>query len=393
MTNEKQMNADAYNVVKPAELMAILENAVTELKNDPTMASQMPAFMLRGAPGVGKSTMVKAVAKKLGIGFRDVRLAQMERVDCAGIPSVEKYKGEDGKEYGRTTWNIPSFWPDAEKEPYGIILLDEITSAPSDVQVAAYSIVLDRCIPNSNYRLPDGWLIVAAGNRAQDKAVVKGMSSALANRFLHVDVEANFEDWLKWATVNQIHPAIPAYLQMRPQQLFQMSDNKTTLERGWASPRSWERVSTMLKMFGAVESILRKTVYGLIGNGTGGEFMEFYKQNRVYDDILVALKNEGKDWKLEKGITADRQWAITSALVYHLWNAEDEKDQQSRLRGFWKIFMQLGKDYQQLCATRIAEGTTKMTSAEACTKIMKCPEYKQYKDEFNKAFQNQGKGL
>lgn len=398
MAKESQLNADAYNVVKASELMTILENAVTELKNNPSIADQMPAFMLRGAPGVGKSTMVKAVAKKLGIGFRDIRLAQMERVDCAGIPSVEKITDENGNTYGRTTWNIPNFWPDAKKEPYGIILLDEITSAPADVQVAAYSIVLDRCIPNSGYKLPDGWLIVAAGNRSQDKAVVKGMSSALANRFDHFDVEADYEDWLKWATVNQIHPAITGYIKVRPHQLFQMSENKTTLERGWPSPRSWERVSTMLKVFGGTDSILRKTVYGLIGNGTGGEFMEYFKQNRVYDDILYVLQNEGKTksgeiYKIPKSDTADKIWATTFAIIYHLWNTDDEKDQQKRLNGFWKLFNQLGSEYQQLCASSIAQGTTKLTSGQACKKIMACPEYKEYREVFNNLFKNQGKGL
>ena len=391
---ETQLNADAYNTVKASELMTILENAVMELRNNPEIADQMPAFMLRGAPGVGKSTMVKAVAKKLGIGFRDIRLAQMERVDCAGIPSVEKTA--DG--YGRTVWNIPNFWPDAKKEPYGIILLDEITSAPSDVQVAAYSIVLDRCIPNSGYKLPDGWLIVAAGNRSQDKAVVKGMSSALANRFDHFDVEANYEDWLNWATLNQIHPAITGYIKCRPHNLFKMSDNKTTLERGWASPRSWERVSTMLKVFGGSDSILRKTVYGLIGNGVGGEFMEFYKQNRVYDDILYVLQNEGKGkngemYKIPSDITADKTWATTFAIIYHLWNTDDPKDQEKRLRGFWKLFNQLRGDFQQLCAQSIAQGTTKLSSGQACQKIMKCPEYQEYKQVFNDLFKNQGKGL
>ena len=207
---------DMHNITSAEEVMNIIETSASALMKNPELATSLPAIMLRGAPGVGKSTIVRTVTEKLGIGFIDVRLAQMERVDFAGLPSINN---------GMTEWNVPSFWP-RDMKSNGIILLDEITSAPSDCQVAAYSVVLDRRIPNSNYVLPNGWLIVAAGNRTCDRAAVKTMSSALANRFVHFEVEANSEDWVKWAIMNNINPAVVGFINFRPGLLFKMEGQK-----------------------------------------------------------------------------------------------------------------------------------------------------------------------
>ena len=296
---------DMHNITSAEEVMNIIETSASALMKNPELATSLPAIMLRGAPGVGKSTIVRTVTEKLGIGFIDVRLAQMERVDFAGLPSINN---------GMTEWNVPSFWP-RDMKSNGIILLDEITSAPSDCQVAAYSVVLDRRIPNSNYVLPNGWLIVAAGNRTCDRAAVKTMSSALANRFVHFEVEANSEDWVKWAIMNNINPAVIGFINFRPGLLFKMEGQN--LEQGWPSPRSWERVSNSIKMFNGNSNIMRKVVYGLIGNSVGLEFMEFYKMSSEFDSILEIMLDENKEFVLPE--KADKRYAVFSIFSSSLF--------------------------------------------------------------------------
>lgn len=346
---------DLHNVASAEEVMDIIETSATALMKNPELALSLPAIMLRGAPGVGKSTIVKTVAEKLGIGFIDVRLAQMERVDFAGLPSINN---------GMTEWNVPSFWP-RDMKSHGIILLDEITSAPADCQVAAYSVVLDRRIPNSNYVLPNGWLIVAAGNRTCDRAVVKTMSSALANRFVHFEVEANSEDWVKWAIRNDINPAVVGFINFRPGLLFKMEGQN--LEQGWPSPRSWERVSNSIKMFGGNNNIMRKVVYGLIGNSVGLEFMEFLKMSSEFDSILEIMLDDKKEFQLPE--KADKRYAISSAVIYHLWNGDDS-DTEQRVNGFYKILMKMPSDFAAMMIRAAMLGNKRVKAMDAMKLIM-----------------------
>ena len=347
---------DMHNITSAEEVMNIIETSATTLMKIPELAGSLPAIMLRGAPGVGKSTIVKSVAEKLGIGFIDIRLAQMERVDFAGLPSINN---------GMTEWNVPSFWP-RDMKSNGIILLDEITSAPSDCQVAAYSVVLDRRIPNSNYVLPNGWLIVAAGNRTCDRAVVKTMSSALANRFVHFEVEANSEDWVKWATINEINPSVIGFINFRPNLLFKMEGQN--LEHGWPSPRSWERVSNSIKLFNGNTNILRKVIYGLIGNSVGVEFMEFFKMSEEFNSILEVMLNEAIPF--EAPDKADRRYAIASAVIYHLWGGKDDVETEQRVNGFYKILMKMPSDFAAMMIRSAMLGSKNVNPMQAMKWIM-----------------------
>lgn len=366
---------DMHNLTSSDEIFNIIETSAATLMNHPELAGSLPAIMLRGAPGVGKSSIVKAVADKLGIGFIDVRLAQMERVDFAGLPSINN---------GMTEWNVPSFWPRDQKSK-GIILLDEITSAPSDCQVAAYSVVLDRRIPNSNYVLPNGWLIVAAGNRTCDRAVVKTMSSALANRFVHFEVEANVEDWVKWATYNGINPSVIGFVNYRPNLLFKMEGQN--LEQGWPSPRSWERVSNCISMFNGDTNIMRKVVYGLIGNSVGIEFMEFFKMSAEFDSILEVMTNDSIPFELPD--KADKRYAISSAVIYHLWNGKTEEDEEKRINGFYKILMKMPNDFAAMMVRAAMLGNKNVKPMDAMRKIMTNKNYA----SAAKAFANTSKNI
>lgn len=363
---------DMHNITSSDEIYSIIKTSAETLINHPEMAFAIPAIMLRGAPGVGKSTIVKSVAEELGIGFVDVRLAQMERVDFAGLPSVKN---------GMTEWNVPSFWPRNEASK-GIILLDEITSAPSDCQVAAYSVVLDRRIPNSNYKLPDGWLIVAAGNRSQDHAVVKAMSSALANRFVHFEVDANAKDWNNWAIANSINPSVTGFIQYLPDRLFKMDGQN--LEQGWPSPRSWERVSNMMNLYQNNEDVLRKVVYGLIGNSVGLEFMEFWKMQKEFDNIYDLMIDEKREIKLPE--RADQKCAVASAVIYHLWNGKDEKETNKLVDGFFRFIDKLESGYGSMMVNAAFQGNKRVSKMEAMKKLMFHKKYPEVAKKFKTTF-------
>ena len=326
------------------ELKELLRDNLNALwENDPALhtkyaeASMMiPPVMVWGAPGVGKSTAVRELAKELGIGFIDVRLAQREPVDMRGLPVPDERENS-------VKWLVSGEWP-RDPESRGIIMFDELTAADKTLQVAAYEFILDRRL-GSLYAVPPGWYIMAAGNRVEDRAVACAMSSALANRFLHVEVAAEADSFLDWATENNLHPAVSDFIKLRPELLF--SQEKEDLQRGWPSPRSWERVSTMLEIAekNHRKTTLTQTIPGLVGLGAAAEFLAFYK-NMFYMsdtiDIADALEH-GRPIPLPQ--KADLLHACCGAVAYHVKLAKDEKTFPAIAENFLKFVDSLPNDF------------------------------------------------
>ena len=194
---------DTHNVVTASELADILNLQLDALFADPSIANILPPLLVHGSPGLGKSSIVRTVCEQRGIDFIDVRLAQMEPCDIKGLPVPDK-------ENKVMEWFVNGSWP-RKPDGKGIIFLDEITSSDRSVQVAAYELVLDRRL-GKLYSVPPGYLIVAAGNTTTDRAVATTMSSALANRFMHVEIKDDQESWLVWARGNNIHPSVTGFI-------------------------------------------------------------------------------------------------------------------------------------------------------------------------------------
>ena len=362
------MNIDMHNQISYAELESIIRSSAQAIINDPEMAELIPPTLVRSAPGIGKSSIVKKVADELGIGFIDVRLAQMERVDLCGLPSVENHG---------TIWNVPSIFPTDSKSK-GILFLDEITAAPPDVAVAAYSLVLDRKIPNSNYNLPDGWYIVAAGNRDTDKAVAKPMSSALANRFAHYELDADAEQWNDWAISKGLHPSVTGFINYRPTLLFTMKDQD--LQQGWPSPRSWHRVANILPKFKDNETVLQKVVFGLIGQSVGTEFLAFHKMSKNFDSVVEMLTNPNAKLNIPK--RSDERFAMTSAVAYHIWRGADEKEDMKRTEGMLRIALELTDDFATMLVKACTQGNQRVNRLTAIKYIMTSKLYKKFNEKF-----------
>ncbi len=226
---------------------------------------KQPLFIW-GPPGVGKSQVVAQAAKSLDVDLRDVRAALLDPVDLRGLPSI------DDKNF--TTWSFPDFLP---HEGEGILFLDEINAAPPLVQASCYQLILDRRI--GEYILPEGWFVVAAGNRNSDRAVTNRISSALANRFTHIEFEVSLDDWTRWAHENMIREEVISFLRFRPNLLHNFDPQRD--EKSFPTPRSWEFVSNILNSM-PENDILYELIKGTVGEGACGEFTGYL---RIYKDL------------------------------------------------------------------------------------------------------------
>lgn len=143
-----------------------------------------------GAPGIGKSALVEQFAEKVGLPCVSLLGSQLAPEDIIGIPQVK----------GETSEFLPPKMI-ARKEPY-VLFLDELNACSQEVQKAFYSLIYEKRV--GEYHLPEGSIIIGAGNRMQDGAIVKTMSSALLNRMFHVQMKVDATQWLTWAYQNDI---------------------------------------------------------------------------------------------------------------------------------------------------------------------------------------------
>jgi len=243
-----------------------------------TLISIRQPVFLWGAPGVGKSQVVAGVARSLGYRLRDIRAVLLDPVDLRGIPRVTAG--------GATEWCPPSFLPPQGDASGGVLFLDELNAAPPLVQAACYQLILDRRI--GEYILPEGWVIVAAGNREKDRAVTHRMPSALSNRMVHLEFDVCLDDWLAWAACAGIRPEVMAFLRFRPKLLHDFDPQSSS--RAFASPRSWSFVSAILDA--APDSAVEYGLYqGAVGDGAAAEFMGFlgvWRELPPVEEILSA---------------------------------------------------------------------------------------------------------
>ena len=217
-----------------------------------------PVFIW-GPPGIGKSQIVQQTAASLNLDLVDIRAVLLDPVDLRGLPKIN----QDGLSH----WCAPAFLP---TEGSGVLFLDELNAAPPLVQAACYQLVLDRKL--GEYRLPDNWSVVAAGNREQDRAVSHRMPSALANRFVHIDFEVDTDQWLEWAKEYGISRQVRAFIRFRPSLLHDFDPKRET--RAFASPRSWEFVSRLLES-NPEPAMIYELVAGAVGKGAAAEFSGF----------------------------------------------------------------------------------------------------------------------
>ncbi len=203
-------------------------------------------------------------------------------------------------------WLPPDFLPTKGK---GVLFLDELNLAPAAVQASAYQLVLNRCI--GDYVLPDDWSIVAAGNRSTDRSGVHAMSTALANRFVHIDYDVDTDDWISWAGKNGVSDMTRGYIRYRPSCL--VTSKIEAGARAFASPRSWAFADQIInsKLEPHVELEL---LSGTIGEGVATEFMGYRRENANLPSLDAILLNPDK---LEVPTSPSTCHALISSLDRH----------------------------------------------------------------------------
>lgn len=193
--------------------------------------SHEQSILLLSPPGVGKSDTVTAAAANAGLECRSLLGTQIAPEDVSGVPRIV---GE------RSVFCPPRVLLPEDARPF-CLFLDELPAAAPDIQKAFYSLLLERRI--GEFPLPPGTWVVAAGNRSEDRALVRSLSSALVNRVLVLNVRVDNREWLTWATANHVRPEIISFVTFLPEALARPVPDAP---RPFSTPRAWFLLSRAL---------------------------------------------------------------------------------------------------------------------------------------------------
>jgi len=328
--NNSRNKVMELSTVSPSRLKLAIKHSITRKR---------PLFIW-GQPGIGKSDLVAEVARSQGRPLIDVRLPLMEPTDIRGIPYLAEVKvyDKDGNMVRDETgvpitdkefrWSTPSDLPTDEMSR-ALVFFDEMSAAPPSVQAATYQIILNRRI--GNYVMPKDVVIVAAGNRVKDKGVAYNMPMPLANRFTHLTLEVDADDWKEWATLNRVHKDVVGYISFQPGDLNNF--NPSSESYAFSTPRSWYFASELLQEqmpdgtmidTSLPGDVLGDMIKGTIGEGPGVKFMTYRTQAANLPHARDVLS--GKVTKLNNK-QIDVMYALVTALTYEL---KDQADRGER---------------------------------------------------------------
>lgn len=253
---------------------------------------QREPMMFWGKPGVGKSDGIKQAAADHKAELVDIRLSQYDSVDLRGIPVP----------VGRSTvWNAPitlpfmgtenpAFNAAAAEDRLIFLFLDEINSAAPSVAAVAYQLINDRAV--GEHRLMDNVVVIAAGNREQDRGVTNRMPTPLANRFTHYEIDVDVDAWCFWAQETGLPAEGVAFMQFRKPLLSTFDPAKP--DKAFATPRSWKKALTYYADAAMPDHIKQASMAGAVGEGPAAEFWGFVdvwgKMPRMSDIIATPEK-------------------------------------------------------------------------------------------------------
>ncbi len=240
------------------------------------VAPVLPVFIW-GPPGIGKSALVRTFADAVGLPCVSLLGSQLAPEDIIGVPQVLG---------GKSRFCPPTII--AREEPY-CLFLDELNACSHEVQKAFYSLILDRRV--GEFVLPSGTIVIGAGNRTEDAAITRPLSSALINRLIHVQLRASARDWLEWAGSAGVNELVVSYIMNRSDHLWSKPPKH---EEPFSTPRAWDMLGRAIDAYGPAITLeeIRTLASGMLTPAHAQQFVAFAKLRERAHDLSAILKGD-----------------------------------------------------------------------------------------------------
>lgn len=324
---------------------------INELKDFLLCVAPLRPVFVWGPPGIGKSSVINQFSEELGLECVPLLGSQLAPEDLIGIPQIQ----------GNVSRFVPPSMIVREKE--FCLFIDELNVASAEVQKSFYSLILEKRV--GEYYLPKGSIVIGAGNRSADSALVRQMPSTLINRLINVHLKVDSRIWLEWAKNENLHHLVIEYIQTRPSHLS--TEIAPTDESAFSTPRAWHYVSDGLKALekNSNNKLLDALLYGSLTDHHATQFKSFIKQIN-YKYAIPKLLNGEEPWPSDPKDRDILLFLVNSAkdyLIKELPKNEDEITSQKKkmvvnLKNSLKTLSFIDNEYAQNIITPTELGET-----------------------------------
>ena len=383
---------EAKNYIKDTVRIYLKKDADGEYRIP--VVRQRPIFLL-GAPGIGKTAVMEQIAQELGIALVSYSMTHHTRQSALGLPFIT-HREYEGTSYDVTEYTmseiIASVYDVMEQSGIreGILFLDEIncvseTLAPSMLQFLQYKVF-------GRHRVPEGWVIVTAGNPPEYNKSVREFDVVTMDRLKIMEVEADYAVWKEYAAEQGIHTAILNYLDLKKEDFYQV---ETTVKgRSYITARGWEDLSRMLTLYEEEKIPVEETLVGqyLRSDRVVKEFCAYYDLYRKYkndykvEEILQgAADGQARDRARRAGF--DERLSLMGMLLDRIRQDIKENIQQSEILTevmrplkALKAKAQDGADAESLASLLGQQAQARQSSMEARQTAGALSDREKYKD-------------
>ncbi len=264
------------------------------------VSRQRPLFLI-GPPGIGKTAIMEQVAQEAGIGLVSYTMTHHTRQSAIGLPRIIE-KEYEGKTVSLTSYTLSEIVASVyaciartgRKE--GILFVDEINCVSETLAPIMLQFLQNKQF--GSHKVPEGFMIVAAGNPPQYNRSAKDFDIVTLDRVRRMDIEADLDCWMHYAAGNGVHPAVLSYLRLHPEQFYAARSNAA--EKVFVTARGWEDLSTLLNAYEELgESVTEEIFRQFIGEEkTARAFGAYYRLYIKYgedygiDQILAGTMDE-----------------------------------------------------------------------------------------------------
>ena len=271
---------------------------------------------VQSSPGMGKSAIMRAIAKELNLFLIDHRLSTSPPEDLSGLPYFKDgkaYFAPFGELFPVKGTELPKKYDDAGnvigQYDGWLVFLDEFPSAKKDTQAAAYKLILDKMV--GQHDLHELVLLAAAGNLATDRAIVNPIGTAMQSRVIHIEMQISFDEWLYDVALKEGYDGrIVSFLSQHQSKLMDFRPDHN--DRTFACPRTWEFMNKFLADKPVVVDDDTALFAGTIGSGIACEFVQFTK---VFNSLVRFEDIVADPLNCTLPANKDIQWATISIMM------------------------------------------------------------------------------